>query len=123
MKPNQMVRSNGEDITVEYVADAQYDMDYNLDEDASTIDTFDTKAVVSSPSRETERRMEGRGVRPRYELTVQSTDDITPDREGRPDRIQVRGSWTQVEDEQYHKHPITGTEKKKLVLIGLDEGV
>lgn len=123
MDPNQMVEANGEPITVEYVADAEFDTDYNLDEEASTIEEFDSKAIVSNPSRETERRMEGIGVRPRYELTVPSGADINPDRQGRPDRIEVRGETTQVVDEQFQTHPLTGTEKKTVVVSGLDEGV
>lgn len=120
MNPDDYVKTHGETVEHEYVADASFDTDYNLDEDDSEIETQELDAVVSNPSDEAFKRLEGRGARPEYELTVPSDADVQPDREGRPDRFRVRGDYVEVEDVQHDTHPIADIEKKTVIVTGLD---
>ncbi|AXR81498.1 hypothetical protein AArcMg_1485 [Natrarchaeobaculum sulfurireducens] len=112
--------NHGETVEHEWVADASFDTDYNLDVDESEIETQQLKAVISNPSDEAFKRLEGRGSTPEYELTVPSDADVQVDREGRPDRFRVRGDYCEVAEVRHDKHPMADMEKKTVVVAGLD---
>ena len=120
MNPDDIVSTHGETVEHEWVADAAFDTDYHLDEDASTIEAAQRQAVVSSPSDEAFKRLEGRGSRPRFELTLPSGTDVRADREGRPDRFRIRGEYCQVEDVRRDSHLMADVEKLTVTVSGLD---
>lgn len=120
MNPDRYVAANGEAIVHEWVATAEMDTDYNLDEDGSDIQEQEIMAVVSSPSDRAFKRLEGRGSRPKYELTLPSRTDVQSDRTGRPDRFRVRGDYVKVVDVSHDTHPMADIEKLTVVVEGLD---
>lgn len=119
MNPTNFVTENGEAITVEYVSNAVMDTDYNFDESQSTLQTFTTKAILSNPSDRVFRRLEGRGAKPELVATVPADTNIEADRTGREDRVTARGDTYKVVEVREDIHPITGWEKKTVVLEGL----
>lgn len=119
MNPDDFVNANGEEVSVEYVSDAQFDTDYQFDEVNSTLKKFTTTVVLSNPSDRVFRRLEGRGAKPELVATVTADANIEADREGREDHITARGDTYKVVEVRSDKHPVTGWEKKTVVLEGL----
>jgi len=118
--PDRLVAEHGEDVEHEYVTD--YDLDANGQVDPSSIATqTDTiKAIVSQPSEDDERRLEGRLSTGSLRLTVASDRDIRGDRGGQSDKIHRDGRTYKVEEVRDDEHPLTGTRKQTVIaeLVG-----
>lgn len=117
--PNTLVEQRGQTVTLERVTSPVFDGYDELDEAASTIETVDILAILSNPSENDMTRAEGRMGTPTYRMTVDSNTDIKADRTGRPDRVQIGSTWFEVGEVQDDLHPMTGTEKKTVVLDSL----
>lgn len=104
-------------ITVRRVTNAVFDANDVLDEDASTIETEQVPAIVSSPSTEDMRRLEGRVESASLKATVPSSTDIATVRSGVKDTVDYDGRSYKVADVQEITHPfVTGVQKKTVML-------
>lgn len=112
-----IVESSGKTVTVERVTDPVYDANDVLDRDASTVETEQVKAIVSSPSTEDVRRLEGRVDSASLQLTVPSGTDIQTNRSGMTDRVEFDGRSYRVVDVQAVEHPFVDGVAKKTVML------
>lgn len=114
---NAIVESTGKTVTVERVTDVVYDANDVLDRDASTVETEQVPAIVSSPSTEDVRRLEGRVDSASLQLTVPSDTDIETNRSGITDRVDFDGRSYRVVDVKAVEHPFVDGVAKKTVML------
>lgn len=114
-----IVGNAGTPVTVRRVTAPAYDANDVLDEAASTIETEQVNAIVSSPSTETQRRLEGRVDSADLQLTVPSSTDIVTNRAGVDDEVDHDGRTYRVADVRAVDHPFADVSKKTVVLAEL----
>lgn len=103
------VQDHGETVTHEYVTDFSVDTNGQVTDVQKTQD--DIQAIVSQPSEEDERRLEGRLETGSLKLTVASDVDVSADRDGHEDHIYRDGQEYKVQEVVDDEHPFTGTRK------------
>lgn len=114
--PNRLVDSVGEQVTLERITNAVFDDYDELDEDASTIESVQIDAFVSSPSEEESSRLEGKASFDRLKITVDSSVDIDSQRTGGADEVIRNGTRYKVAEVIDDRHPIVDIEKKSAIL-------
>jgi len=114
--PDALVEAHGETVTLERITNPVFDDYDELDEDASTIETVEIKAIVSKPSEEESSRLEGKASVDRLKITVDSSVDIDSQRTGGPDEVVRNGDRYKVAEIIDDTHPMTGIQKKSAIL-------
>ena len=113
---DDLIAATGQTVTVERVTDAVYDANDVLDRDASTVETEEVPAIVSSPSTEAMRRLEGRVDSASLQVSVPSDTDIVTNRNGIRDRVEHDGRAYKVVDVQAVEHPFVDVAKQTVML-------
>lgn len=114
---DDVIAAAGQTVTVERVTDAVYDANDVLDRDASTVETEEVPAIVSSPSTEAMRRLEGRVDSASLQVSVPSSTEISTNRSGVRDRVTYDGRAYKVVDVQAITHPFVDGVSKKTVML------
>jgi hypothetical protein len=114
--PNSLVSGAGQKVDLNRLTSAVYDEWEDIDEDASTFETVQIDAWVSNVSEEIKRRVEGHVENPALQITVDSSTDISADRNGRPDRVRYDGRIYEVAEVIRIDHPLADAEKLTAVL-------
>lgn len=112
-----VISATGQTVTVERVTDAVYDANDVLDRSASTVETEQVPAIVSSPSTEAMRRLEGRVDSASLQISVPSSTQISTNRNGIRDRVVADGVSYKVVDVQAVEHPFVDGVAKKTVML------
>lgn len=113
---DDLIAATGQTVTVERVTDAVYDANDVLDRDASTVETEEVPAIVSSPSTEAMRRLEGRVDSASLQVSVPSDTDIVTNRNGIRDRVEHGGVSYKVVDVKAVEHPFVDVAKKTVMV-------
>lgn len=116
---DQVVKAQGQDVTLQRCTVPQYDANDAFDAAASTFVSETVKAIVSQNVKGWEWTEGGRQARPALVITIQSTTDLKADREGRSDRCQISGTWYEVREVRRTKHPFSGAVKLSASLTPL----
>lgn len=114
---DDLITASGQTVTVERVTDAVYDANDVLDRDASTVETEQVPAIVSSPSTEDVRRLEGRVDSASLQVSVPSSTEIATNRSGVTDRVEYDGRSYRVVDVKAVEHPFVDGVAKKTVML------
>lgn len=109
------VNDFGETVTLKRITNEVFDT-YDEVDDSSTYTETDIKAVVWRPTERRVIKIVGREFDADQAITVDSTIDISPTRNGVPDRILVRGHWYDVWNIIQLTHPFTGTKRQAVLL-------
>lgn len=114
---DELIAATGDTVTVERVTNAVYDANDVLDRDASTVETEQVSAVVSSPSTEAMRRLEGSVDSASLQISVPSSTAISTNRSGVRDRVEYGGRSYKVVDVQAVEHPFVDGVAKQTVML------
>jgi hypothetical protein len=112
-----LISAAGDTVTVERVTDAVYDANDVLDRSASTVETEQVPAIVSSPSTEAMRRLEGRVDSAALQVSVPSSTAISTNRGGVRDRVSYGGRSYKVVDVRSVEHPFVDGVAKQTVML------
>lgn len=112
---DMLVNDFGETVTLKRITNEVFD-NYDEVDDTSTYTETDIKAVVWRPTERRVIKIVGREFDADQAITVDSTIDISPTRNGVPDRILVRGHWYDVWNIIQLTHPFTGTKRQAVLL-------
>lgn len=114
--PNALIGKYGEKVKLIRVTNAVYDAYDELDESASSIEEVMIDAWVSQPSEEETSRLEGKAALDSLKATVDSSTDISSQRDGGPDEIERNGKRYKVAVVRDDSHPMANAEKKTVLL-------
>lgn len=114
---DDLITATGQTVTVRRVTAAAYDANDVLDEANSTIETEQVPAIVSSPSTEDVRRLEGRVDSASLQITVPSSTAIATNRNGVTDEVDFDGRTYRVVDVKAVEHPFVDGVAKKTVML------
>jgi len=108
--PDALVEDKGEAVELERLTDYSVDADGQITN--KTTETVTIKAIVSNPTEEDQRLLEGRLSTGSLKLTVKSTRDVRADRDGQRDKITRDGRTYGVMKVVNDRNPLTGTQKQ-----------
>lgn len=111
-----LVNDFGETVTLKRITNKVFDDYDEINESTSTYTETEIKAIIWRPTERRVIKIVGREFDADQAITIDSRIDISPTRNGVPDKILLRGQWYDVWNVIELTHPFTGTKRQAIML-------